>query len=152
MSFSANVKEELSKINIFPKEELIKAELYGYVLTIPMDKSNIVFLTENEYNINRLNKLLKTLGINYSIKMKGNNYAIEFKKNDLKLDFKENEETKKAIVRGAFLGSGWVTEPDSRYHLEINIKEERNRDKLIEIINSFSIEVKKLDRKYAYSI
>lgn len=152
MSFSANVKEELSKINIFPKEELIKAELYGYILTTTMDKANIVFLTENEYNINRLNKLLKTLGINYSIKMKGNNYAIKFKKDDLKLDFKENEETKKAIVRGAFLGSGWVTEPDSRYHLEINIKRESERDRLIEIINAFSIEVKKLDRKYAYSI
>lgn len=28
MSFSANVKEELSKINIFGKTDLVKAEIY----------------------------------------------------------------------------------------------------------------------------
>ena len=31
MSFSANVKEELSKINIFGKPEIVEAELYGYL-------------------------------------------------------------------------------------------------------------------------
>lgn len=33
MSFSANVKEELGKINTFSNMDLIKAELYGYLLT-----------------------------------------------------------------------------------------------------------------------
>ena len=36
MSFSANVKEELSKINIFSNEDIVKAELYGYLLTVDM--------------------------------------------------------------------------------------------------------------------
>lgn len=152
MSFSASVKEELSKINTFSNIEAIKAELYGYMFTVDISKQNIIFLTENEYNINRLNKLLKTLGIDYIINIKGNNYEIKFKKKDIKLDIKKTEETQKSIVRGAFLGSGSVTEPSSRYHLEIRIKEEEKRDELIEIINEFQIEVKKLDRKYAYSI
>lgn len=33
MSFSANVKEELGKINTFSNIDLIRAELYGYLLT-----------------------------------------------------------------------------------------------------------------------
>ena len=65
MSFSSSVKEELSKINIFGNKEIVKAELYGYLLTVDTkNSSKIKFLTENEYNINRLNKLLNKLEIN----------------------------------------------------------------------------------------
>lgn len=152
MSFSASVKEELSKINSFSSIDQIKAELYGYCITMDMSKQKISFLTENEYNINRLNKLLKTLGVNYTINMKGNNYLIEFRKTSLNLEFEESQETKKAIVRGAFLGSGSLTEPDNRYHLEISVKKEEGRQKIIDIANEFGIEVKKLNRKYSYSI
>ena len=34
MSFSANIKEELSKINTFSNIDTVKAELYGYMITI----------------------------------------------------------------------------------------------------------------------
>lgn len=40
MSFSAEVKEELSKINQFSDLELVKAELYGYLLTVDKTKRN----------------------------------------------------------------------------------------------------------------
>ena len=105
MSFSASVKEELSKINIFSNEEIVKAEIYGYLLTIDMQKRKTVFLTENEYNINRLSKLLNRLKVKYDIKMKGRNFAIEFKKEEVtfeNLNY-ENELLAKGIVRGAFL-------------------------------------------------
>ncbi len=154
MSFSANIKEELSKINIFSNENIVKAELYGYLLTININENKIKFLTENEYNINRLNKLLNRLKINYNIEMKGNNYLIEFNKKDIelsKLDI-ENPEISKAIVRGAFLGGGSITEPENRYHLEIRLETPEAREKIIKIINSFNIEAKTLDRKYSYSI
>lgn len=130
MSFSAKVKEELSKINIFGKVDVVKAELYGYLMTVDQSGKKIVFLTENEYNINRLNKLLKKLEINYTIKMKGKSYKIEFSKSSFSLDEIdpiENEDTMKAFVRGAFLGSGWVTEPQTRYHLEIKLKQEKRK-------------------------
>ena len=71
MSFSASVKEELSKINIFSHTDIVEAEFYGYLLTINRLENKIKFLTENEYNINRLNKLLNKLKINYNIKMQG---------------------------------------------------------------------------------
>lgn len=155
MSFSSSVKEELSKINIFSSVDVVKAELYGYLLTLDTRKtSKIKFQTENEYNINRLNKLLNKLEINYTIKIKGKNYLIEFKKSDFNLDNVKLDipDIIKGVVRGAFLGSGSITEPDSRYHLEIKLKEENGRDELIDAISKFNINLKKLDRKYSYSI
>lgn len=154
MSFSANVKEELSKINIFGNIEIVKAELYGYLLTTNGKEKKIKFLTENEYNINRLNKLLNRLEINYDIKMQGKNYLITFNKDEMNLtglDLK-NVDIQRALVRGAFLGSGSITDPNTRYHLEIRLENEEDRKKLIEIINNFGIEVKILNRKYSYSI
>lgn len=91
---------------------------------------DIRFLTENEYNINRLNKLLNRLKIDYKIKMQGKNYIITFKKNELDLqgiNFLDNVDMMKAVVRGAFLGSGSLTEPNSRYHLEIRLREEERK-------------------------
>lgn len=154
MSFSANVKEELSKINIFSNEEIVKAEVYGYLLTLDVQNKKVKFLTENEYNINRLNKLLNRLKIKYDIKMKGNNYLIEFKKDDLKierLNFADTEASR-GVVRGAFLGGGSITEPNTRYHLELRLETNEAREKIINILRSFAIEVKSLDRKYSYSI
>ena len=154
MSFSANVKEELSKINIFSNEEVVKAEVYGYLLTLDTSEKKIKFLTENEYNINRLNKLLNRLKIKYDIEMKGDNYLISFKKDDVNIEninF-ENTDISKALVRGAFLGSGSISEPDTRYHLEIRLESVEARRKITEIINKFDIQVKLLDRKYSYSI
>lgn len=155
MSFSSSVKEELSKINIFGNKETVKAELYGYLLTVDTKNGNkIKFLTENEYNINRLNKLLSKLEINYKIEMKGKSYEIEFKKSSLEFEKLEidTEDKIKALARGAFLGSGSITEPDSRYHLEIRLKEEKGREEIINAISKFDINLKKLDRKYSYSV
>ncbi len=154
MSFSANVKEELSKINIFSNIELVKAELYGYLLTVNKSDKKIKFLTENEYNINRLNKLLNRLKVNYDIKMQGKNFYLTFKKDELEIesiDF-NNQEVEKAVARGAFLGSGSITEPKSRYHLEIRLETQEGRKEILEILNNFEIQAKKLERKYSYSI
>ena len=154
MSFSANVKEELSRINIFDNIEIVRTELYGYLLTTNIKNKKIKFLTENEYNINRLNKLLNRLKINYDIKMQGKNYLITFNKNDVNLENLdlENADIQRALVRGAFLGSGSITDPNTRYHLEIRLENEEDRKKLVEIISNFEIKVKVLDRKYSYSI
>ena len=76
-SFSADVKKELSEINNLSKKELVKAELYGYLLT---NKSQS-FTTQSEYNINRYGKLLTNIGINdFDISISGKNYIIKTKK------------------------------------------------------------------------
>lgn len=129
MSFSADVKEELSKINIFSNINAVKSEIYGYLLTVNRNQNKIKFLTENEYNINRLNKLLNRLKINYKIEMKGKNYLIEFKKSDFEFDASQinSDDERRALVRGAFLGSGSITDPNTRYHMEIKLNEEERK-------------------------
>ena len=50
MSFSSDVKEELSKLNTFNRENLVEAELLGYMLSQNSQDSgeSIEFITENE--------------------------------------------------------------------------------------------------------
>ena len=67
MSFSADIKEELSKVNNLNDKEALKAEFLGYLLTwkINNTEGNIEFLTENEFNVERFYKILFNLGLNY---------------------------------------------------------------------------------------
>lgn len=171
MSFSSDVKEEVSKLNTFKDRNVIIYELIGYLITnnISIVKNKIKYSTENEYNINRLNKLLRTLSIDYDIKMQGNLYVISFKKDYIN-NFKEiieikassiqliniekikDEQEIKAIVRGSFLGGGSINDPNKKYHFEIIFNNKENADKIDIILNIFGINVKKLDRKSGYSL
>ena len=53
MSFSFDVKEELSDIKNFKNKELLEAELLGYFLTgnTSLDDKKVCYITENEYEI-----------------------------------------------------------------------------------------------------
>ena len=53
MSFSSEVKQELSSINTYSKSNLIEAELIGYLMSANIKEENekIEFITENEFNI-----------------------------------------------------------------------------------------------------
>ena len=43
----------------------------------------------------------------------------------------EKEENKKAVIRGAFMGSGSVNNPEKEYHLEIDVNNEQNLKNLV---------------------
>ncbi len=159
MSFSSEIKEEISKLNNLADKESVKAEFKGYLLTCntSITKDNLVFKTENEYNINRFSKLLNNLNINdYEIEIKGKNYLIRVKEFiDIaalyEIDEKK-EKNLKAIVRGAFLGSGSLNNPESKYHLEIILNSKENVKYIIDIIKKFNINGKILERKQGYSL
>ena len=54
MSFSSELKEELSKLNTLANKELVKYELIGYLITnhAIIQKNKILrYATESEYNI-----------------------------------------------------------------------------------------------------
>ena len=59
MSFSSDLKEELSKINNLNKKDEIRFELIGYLVSknASLNKNNIRYATESEYNINRFLKI-----------------------------------------------------------------------------------------------
>jgi len=154
MSFSSDVKEELSNLNIYGKKDLVESETLGYVLSGNSSVCNIdgieyvEIITENQFNIERLYKLLFTLKIDYDPEVKGKVYVARILKD--KLDVLKNEDTingderQKAIVRGAFLGSGSINDPNKKYHLEILVKDEENACFLQNIIKKFGINIKRL--------
>lgn len=151
MSFSSNVKEELGKINIYNKKEIVEAEILGYMLSgnTTVEDDYIYFITENEFNIERLYKLLFNLKIDYEPETRRKVYVAKVKKEELsKLKREEtisDEEELKAIVRGAFLGSGSINNPNKKYHLEILLKSRDNAMYLQNIIKMFGVKTKLLE-------
>lgn len=167
MSFSSELKENLSKISNLSNKEVVKYELIGYLISNNTVYKNgkTTYKTENEYNINRFSKLLSNVNItNYKIDIKGNNYIITAPKienieeiiyleEDIEYKGKtEKEELLKAIIRGAFLGAGSINNPESKYHLEIILSTKSNAENIINILKIFTIGAKKLERKNGYSI
>ena len=68
MSFSKDIKEELSKLNTLSNKDNVKFELIGYLISNNANivKEKIRYSTENEYNINRFNKLLNNLKFDFN--------------------------------------------------------------------------------------
>lgn len=157
MSFSTNVKEELSKINNLANKLCVKAEMLGYLITnnISENTKSIRYSTASQYNINRFAKLLKNLDINkYDISIVGKKFVIKLDKkesirlNELYLNYKigENENEEKSYIRGIFLGSGSINEPKNKYHLEIILKNSEKADNVLNILNKYNINLKKLNQ------
>ena len=159
MSFSSEIKEELSKTNNLKNKEEVKYEFLGNFISsnIAIKKNKIEYLTENEYNINRLNKLLNNLNIDYDICIKGNLFVIKFNIENITdyinlLGNIEKENLKKAFIRGSFLGSGSINDPNKKYHIEISLENKQYANILKNILNEFDITFKELERKSSYSL
>lgn len=167
MSFSSEVKQNLSKMTNLANKESVKYELIGYLISNNTTYKNgrIMYKTENQYNINRFSKLLSNIDIiNQEIQIKGNNYIIttskiekisEINYNNEDIEYIEDmqkEELQKCIIRGAFLGSGSVSNPESKYHLEIILSTKFNAEKIIKILSNLTIVAKILERKNGYGV
>lgn len=169
VSFSKDIKEELSKLNTLSNKESVKFELIGYLISnnASITKGKVKYATENEYNINRLNKLLNNLKIDYKIELQGKVYSIILKKPTLEeieyvedniqvtkkgIDIKKEEILLKALVRGCFLGAGSLNNPHNKYHLEILFSTKTNATFIMGVLKAFGIETKLLTRKNATSI
>lgn len=174
MSFSSDLKQELSKINNLANKKQVKYELIGYLLTNNVTIQNRImrYATESEYNINRFSKLLSNLQINHQIEVEGNLFVIKLKIKDIEFliknaenkkitrlkytDLKIENETeleKKSIIRGSFLGAGSINNPENSYHLEIVFSTKENTKFLKDILeNDFNINTKELDTKNKTSL
>ena len=186
MSFSSEVKEELTKISVKDESQRI-AELAGFMMTnCLVTRENGEFIlkmaSENEFAIRRI---FSTLKQQYGIIAKSNVerpkipgavplYHLKvFEKEDLKKIFNESfinineklqiiindksiiikdDECKKAFLRGIFLGSGSVSNPDNRYHLEVVANNNENAIFINEIVENFEIFAKMIKRKKDFVI
>ena len=151
MSFSKEVKEELSKLNNLANKKEIESEFYGYLISdnTNINENKIKFSTENEYNIDRFAKVIRNVGIeDFKIDVNGKIYFIEFdkKENILKKIEQEQEILKnrnlfQAFIRGIFMGAGSINNPEKEYHLEFKIKKEEHI-KIIDKLEKNDIKLK----------
>ncbi len=166
MSFSKDLKQELSKLNNLAKKDQVKQELIGYLIssnTSVDNKENVRYATENEYNINRFSKLLNNMNIDFKIEMEGKTFVIKFSLKESNIVVIENseifqkednlqEEQKKALIRGVFLGSGSINNPENKYHLEMTFSNKENLNNILQLLKEFGISFKPLNSSKKHSI
>ena len=102
--------------------------------------------------------------MDYSIGVSGKTYYITFRMNDIKnivqiidnqillKEIIEKEEQIKALIRGIYLGSGSVNNPENKYHLEISLLNIENAKYVNEKLLLFGINNKILLNKKQYTI
>lgn len=169
MSFSSEVKEEISKLGNLANKEIAKFELLGYLSSnnITIEKNKIKFSTESEYNINRFSKLLNNLQYTkQNIEVIGKKFCISVNKLEIPeviynntITFKNiteqinNQELlEKAFVRGSFLGGGSINNPKNTYHLEITFSSGKNANIVLAILNKYEIQFKNIEKKNGYAL
>ena len=178
MSFSSQIKKDLSKMNNLANKQSVKYELIGYLISnnIVYERGKIKYSTTNEYNINRFSKLISNLNIlNFKIELKGKTYTILLPKienieeisyinKDIQINKKIIDDIEKGInpnddillkslIRGIFLGSGSVNNPENKYHLEFILSTQENAQIIENLLFNYSkINTKRLERKKGYSL
>lgn len=158
MSFSTELKEEISKLDNLSNKEAVKYELIGYLISsnISEEKNKIKFSTENEYNINRFSRLLNNMEIyNYDIAVQGNLFVITVNKSILeKMETIENlnAEQIKWLIRGTYLGSGSINNPEKKYHVEIGISKKSDAEIIINYLKKYDIKSNLTEKNGEYAI
>lgn len=154
MSFSQEVKEELSKISNLANKQEVKMEVLGYLASsnISDEKNFIRFSTENDYNINRYAKLIRNINIeDFKIDVNGKTFFIDINKKKLEaledFDFNtEKIEDVRPFIRGLFMGSGSINNPEKKYHLECGIGKELYIIKILDLLKKTDINFKYNDK------
>lgn len=167
MSFSAEVKEELIEMRNLAKKEEVKAEFIGYSISgnMSIHRYTAKLATESKENAERFIRLLENLEIeDYSNKQTGKLHIVKFNKNiemsEVQLAYEKvkieaiyaqelqsKEMLEKAMIRGVFLGSGSVNNPENNYHLEMSVVSEENAQFVASILRKYGIEPKTLQKK-----
>lgn len=176
MSFSNEVKNELARLephdpNCDKAELLALLRMSGAIVLRGLN-IGIHFSTENAALARRVLQLLKTnyhvqteVVITRSRRLKKNNrYQVQVipspqvsialtelqllsVEGDLKNALLSSHAAKKTYLRGAFLGGGSVSRPNSDYHLELVTGNESFAKTLIRVMQTFALKAKMTDRK-----
>ncbi|MDT2595838.1 DNA-binding protein WhiA [Enterococcus dongliensis] len=180
MSFAAEVKKELTSLTVqkhLAQAELAALIRMNGSLSLSNHQFVLNVQTENAAIARRIFTLLKEhygvrseLLVRRKMKLKKNNvYIVRLKQGTQKIlldldimdgmmfqshisnEIKQSDEKTRAYLRGAFLASGSVNNPEtSRYHLEISsIYEEHNQD-ICDLLNQFDLNARTLERRNGY--
>lgn len=160
MSFSGSVKEELLG-HISKSRHCQLAELAAFLnfsgrVIHGKERDFLSFESENEELVRKYFTLAKkTYNIKTSIsdveerEITGNLFHEDL---SVKNSYLQNACCKRAFIRGAFLTSGSMSDPEKSYHFEIVCNREDRAEQLRDIMNSFGMEAKIVSRKRSYVV
>ncbi|QNQ82554.1 DNA-binding protein WhiA [Lactobacillus sp. PV037] len=183
-SYASDVKKELTSLPVHPehaKAELAAFLRMNGILSVHNRQFSLDITTENPAIARRIFSLIKTaygieplLIVSKKMKLKKNyQYLVRLQKmvNEILKDLdiideehgfitgvpekiKESRQRAMSYLRGAFLASGSINNPEtSRYHLEIYSLYENHNDDLLRLINSyFHLNAKKTKRRNGYIV
>ena len=174
MSFSSNVKEELSR-NETSARHCRLAELAGFLkfcgeIRKEDGQYSIKIHTEMVYVAKRFYTLVKKVfGIQARIEISRNDFLKKSRNYTVSIDnhpdcvlllkavkLLEHEDfglvlqntcCKRAYIRGAFQAAGSMSDPEKNYHFEIVSTDKKTADQLKEVLNFFDLDAKIVLRK-----
>lgn len=162
-SFSAKVKEELTGV-LSNHKHCRKAELTGMfqyggqIGRVESDCYTIGFHTENaEVSKKGFTLLRKTFNIDIDKNLSEQQlFAFLEKVDALERESLENITDrvccKRAFIRGVFLAVGSISDPEKGYHLEFVCEEEEQADFLRNVLTTFELETKIVERKQHFVV
>ena len=153
MSFSSDVKAELARQNSKARHCQI-AELSAMIMQegrISMQPLALSFETENPLLLDKYATLMKRA---FQIDVQDTLDSQDCKKivEAIQSLYLEKTCCKRAFIRGAFLASGSMTDPNKGYHFEIVCRTPEQASRLQELMREFETEPKVVERKNYYVV
>lgn len=153
MSFSSDVKEELARQFSKAKHCQI-AELSAMIMQegrISVNPLSLSFETENPVLIEKYAMLMKrAFDIDIEEPLDGQNCKRIVEA--IQGLYLEKTCCKRAFIRGAFMASGSMTDPNKAYHFEIVCRTPEQASRLQELMKEFETEPKVVERKNYYVV
>ena len=153
MSFSSDVKEELAK-QYSKSTHCQVAELAAMIMQegrISMNPMELSFDSENPMLIEKYAILMKrAFAIDISVPL--NSEDCKRIVEAIQGLFLEKTCCKRAFIRGAFMASGSMSDPNKSYHFEIVCRSIEQAQRLQELMTEFETEPKIIERKNHYVV
>ena len=153
MSFSSDIKEELARQHSKAKHCQI-AELSAMIMQegrISMNPLSLSFETENPILIEKYAILMKRafdIDVSKPLESQDCKKIVEA----IQGLYLEKTCCKRAFIRGAFMASGSMTDPNKGYHFEIVCRTQAQASRLQELMKEFETEPKVVERKNYYVV
>ena len=153
MSFSSDVKEELARQHSKSRHCQI-AELSAMIMQegrISMQPLSLSFETENPILLEKYATLMKRafqIDVEQPLESQDCKKIIEA----IQGLYLEKTCCKRAFIRGAFMASGSMTDPNKSYHFEIVCRTPEQASRLQELMREFETEPKVVERKNYYVV
>ena len=153
MSFSSDVKAELARQHSKSRHCQI-AELSAMIMQegrISMQPLSLSFETENPILLEKYATLMKRafqIDVEQPLESQDCKKIIEA----IQELYLEKTCCKRAFIRGAFMASGSMTDPNKSYHFEIVCRTPEQASRLQELMREFETEPKVVERKNYYVV